>query len=163
MKARAFVVAVLALGLASLACQPPAQEPAGLSEEDVAAIKALMEANEQAGLAADWEAFFTHFTDDAVIMWPNRPAVEGLEAIKAVNWISAIEWEQSVVEIDGVDDLAYLRGTYSLLLDYEGAVKDEGKYVNIVRRQPDGSWRYAAWINNSDLPLPEEGAETAEE
>ena len=38
MKTRTIVFAVLALGLAGSACQPPAQEASGLSEEDVAVV-----------------------------------------------------------------------------------------------------------------------------
>ena len=153
------LVAVFALALASTACQPPAQEAAGLSEEDVAAIRAVFEENEQAELAGDWESLFSHFTEDAVIMWPYTPAVEGLEAIKRLHWVRAIEDENSIVQIDGQGDLAFVRGTYSLLLDYEGAVRDEGNFLDILRKRPDGSWLFAIWIMSSDLPLPEKSTE----
>ncbi len=149
------LVAVFALAVASTACQPPVQEAAGLSEEDVAAIQAVFEENEQAGLAGDWESFFSHFTEDAVIMWPNEQAVEGLEAIKGLDWVRAIEDETSIVQIDGQGDLAFVRGTFSLLLDYEGAVRDERKFLDILRKQPDGSWLFTIWMMSSDLPLPE--------
>jgi ketosteroid isomerase-like protein len=154
-----FLVAVFVLALASIACQPPAQEVTGLSEEDVAAIRAVCEENEQAGLAGDWESFFSHFAEDAVVMWQNSPAVEGLQAIKGLNWVRAIEYENSIVQIDGRGDLAFVRGTYSLLLDYEGAVKDEGKFLDILRKQPDGSWLFAVWMMSSNLPLPEQSTE----
>ena len=42
MKARVTLSAVLALALASTACQPPTQEAAGLSDEDVAALEGAM-------------------------------------------------------------------------------------------------------------------------
>jgi ketosteroid isomerase-like protein len=87
------------------------------------------------------------------------PLVEGLEAIKGVDWVRAIEHENSIVQIDGQGDLAFARGTLSLLLDYEGAVKEENKFLYILRKQPDGSWLWAIWINNSDQPLPEAGTE----
>ncbi len=160
MSTRSALLAALALALASTSCQPAAQEAAGLSEADVAAIRAVFEENEQAGLAGDWESFLSHFTEDAVIMWPNSPAIEGLEAIKSVNWVRAIEYENTIVQIDGQGDLAFVRGTLSLLLDYEGAVKEENKFLYILRKQPDGSWLWAIWISNSDLPLPEEGSGT---
>jgi ketosteroid isomerase-like protein len=155
MSMRSILLSVFALVLASAACQPSGQEAAGLSEEDAAAIRVVIEENEQAGLAGDWASFFSHFTEDAVIMWPNSPAVEGLVAIKRANWVRAIEWETSIVQIDGQGDLAFVRGTYSLLLDYEGAVKEGAKFLDILRKQPDGSWLFAIWINNSDLPLSE--------
>ncbi len=155
MSARSMLLAVLPLVFASTACQPPAQEEASgaLSDADIAAIEATLEAFRQAGLAGDSE--FAVFTEDAVVMFPNRPAVEGLEAIKGMwTWVRAIEWEMSTVEIDGRGDLAFARGTDSYLLDYEGAVKEEGKFLYILRKQPDGSWRIATWVASSDLPLP---------
>lgn len=146
-----FVLCVaLALILTGAACQRE-----GLSELDRAAIVTTMEGNMQAGRTGDWPAFFSYMTDDAVIMWPNRPAVEGLDAIREVNWVRAVDWAIKPIDVIGAGDLAYVRGTYSLLLDMEGATRDEGKFLNILRRQPDGSWRFSVWMNNSDLPLPE--------
>ena len=37
----------------------------------------------------------------------------------------------------------------------EGPIPDHGKYIEIWRRQSDGSWKVALDIFNSDLPLPE--------
>ena len=37
----------------------------------------------------------------------------------------------------------------------EGApLHDAGKYLEILRRQSDGSWRYAVDMYSSDLPVP---------
>ena len=66
-------------------------------------------------------------------------------------------------EIDGRGDLAYVRGTYAMTIMPEGApepIREIGKYVVILQKQPDGSWLVVVDIWNSDLPLPEEGTET---
>jgi ketosteroid isomerase-like protein len=58
-------------------------------------------------------------------------------------------------EIDGRADVAYVRGTYTMTIHPEGApgpVEDVGKYLEIRKRQPDGSWLLAADIFNSDKP-----------
>ena len=158
MTKRFLACAALAFALASTACQAPVQQAAvGLSDADEAAIRAVIEENRQAGLAADWDTFLTPFTDDAFILWPNQPAVVGIDAIRAVTWYRAIESEKTPIDIIGVGDLAYVRGSYTLLLDFEGAVRDEGKFLDVLRKQPDGSWYFAAWMNNSDLPV--EGGE----
>lgn len=154
MGARATVLTLLTLGLAGTACQPSGEEAGPLTEADVAAIEALVEAHVQAGLTGDWEAFFSHYADDAVVMWPNRPAIEGLAALREVKLYRGAEYELLPVEIDGRGDLAFVRATFSLLLDVEGAVTNEGKLVWILRRGPDGSWLIAINISNSDLPLP---------
>jgi ketosteroid isomerase-like protein len=71
--------------------------------------------------------------------------------------MSNIEFNQ--VEMDGAGDMAYVYGTYSMMLAMPGMeepVPDHGKYIEIWRRQEDGSWRLARDIFNSDLPLAED-------
>jgi ketosteroid isomerase-like protein len=62
----------------------------------------------------------------------------------------------TAVEIDGHDDLAFDRGTWSWT-GREAAgmelVTQTGNYLSIARRQTDGSWRYSAMMWNSDTPL----------
>ena len=165
MSARSVLLATLALALVSTACQLPAQEAAGLSEEDVAAIEASLESFAQAIRASDWPGVAAFYTQDAVIMSPNEPAVQGRAAIEA--WQAAFppltEISLPIVEIDGRGDLAYVRGTFSMTIVPEGApepIQLTGKYIEILRRQPDGAWLVAVDIFNSDLPLPEEGSGT---
>lgn len=46
--------------------------------------------------------------------------------------------------------------SYSITIAIEGQaqpVTDTGKCVAVVRKQPDGAWRLAALIWNSDRPL----------
>ncbi len=61
-------------------------------------------------------------------------------------------------ETDGVGDLAYDRGSYSVTVSIEGMpepLTDAGKYVVLLRKQTDKSWLIMASIWNSDMPLPE--------
>ncbi len=160
MSALKVLLAALALALASTACQPPVQQAGPLSEEDLAAIDQASESYKQAVLAGDWEAWAAFYTQDAVIMPPGQPAVSGRDAIKA--WGAAfpaiIEWTPKRVEVDGRGDLAYVRATFSMTVAVEGEaepVSEQGKYLEIWRKQPDGSWRIAVDIYNSDEPLPE--------
>jgi uncharacterized protein (TIGR02246 family) len=163
MSTRSVLLAALALALASVACQPPAQETAGRSEEDVTAIRASTESFAEAIRAGDWAGVAALYTEDAVFMPPNEPAVQGRAAIEA--WMGAFppltEFSPAVVDIDGRGDLAYVRGTISMTIVPEGTpepIRETAKYVEIRRRQPDGTWLIAVDIFNSDLPLPEEGS-----
>ncbi len=125
------------------------QEAAQLSVEDAAAIRANLDRFVQSDLAGDWDSFFAQFTEDAVWMYsPDGPAVEGVAAMEQGNWARALEKELSPVQIDGRGDLAFARGPFSLLLDREGAVKRQGHFVTIHRKQSDGSWRIALFIAN---------------
>ncbi len=78
-------------------------------------------------------------------MGPNGPPVEGLAAIRTGTWFRALEEELVPVQVEGRGDLAFARGTLSLLLDEKGAVKREGTFLTILRKQPDGSWRMAVY------------------
>ncbi|UCC49215.1 MAG: SgcJ/EcaC family oxidoreductase [Gemmatimonadota bacterium] len=165
MKARSVLLAVLSLALVTLACQPPAAEMAQLSDEDKAAIQNLVDELVQAELAGDWEVVFGMYTEDVVDMPPNRPAREGLATLR--EWVESQDFTVSeltatVADIDGRGDLAYVRGTYSETFAMGGGepIEDQRKFVLILKKQADGNWRIAIGISNSDLPLPEEGAET---
>src|SRR5439155_20048517 len=116
----------LAALLSAAGCRAPTSAAAPLSAPEVAAIKATLETWKQASLAGDWPAFFGHFTEDAVWIGPNGPPVEGLATIRQGTWFRALEEELVPVQIDGRGDLAFARGTLSLLLDQKGAGKREG-------------------------------------
>jgi ketosteroid isomerase-like protein len=47
-------------------------------------------------------------------------------------------------------DLAYQMGTYTFA---DVKTPDQGKFVHIFRRQPDGSWKLHVAIFNSDKPV----------
>jgi uncharacterized protein (TIGR02246 family) len=130
-----------------------------LSDEDVAANKASLDAYVQAVRTEDWTAVAALYTKDAVLMPPNQPLVRGREAIQA--WLEAFptltEFNLTIMEIDGCDDLAFVVGTVSMTIAPEGApepIQDTGKFIEIRRKQEDGSWLIAVDMFNSDLPLP---------
>ncbi len=151
------IVLVMALALTFSAC--PAPEVGPLSEQDVEAIRSTREAYVQAFLAGDSAAEVPQYTEDAVMMPPNEPLVEGRPDIGAWNTsFKVTEFTLTVAQVDGRGGLAYDRGTYSITFSTEGMpepVSDTGKYLVILRQQPDGSWLWAVEIWNSDQPLPE--------
>jgi len=157
-----YTLGMLALAVVSTACQPPAQEAAGLSEEDVVTLKADTQQFVESALGRDWDRLGKLYAEDAVLMLPNQPALVGREAILQA-WTKTPVSGLTVtpLEIDGSGDLAFIRGAYSMELTIEGLpepVSDKGKYVVILRRQPDGSWPAVIDMLNSDLPLPEVGS-----
>ena len=144
------------LVLVSLAaCQPSG--PAALSEEDITAIEATSQAFLKAARASDWAAAAATYTDDAVLMPPNGPPVEGRANIQA--WMESFppfsDIDLSIVEIDGLGDLAYVRGTYKMTITPEGQdpIVDSGKFLEIRRKQADGSWLFTRDMFSSDLAL----------
>ena len=164
---RLSVVFGLVMILISIACQTPA--PTGLSETDKAAIQKVVDEAARIGNAPtkDWGAYVrAYYTEDAVVLPPNGPAVQGwaLMEPRFAAFPPMSDFRPQIIEVDGRGDLAYVRGTYSMMLTLPGAtepINDTGKYIEIWRKQADGSWRVIRDIFNSDLPVaaPEPKAE----
>ena len=96
---------------------------ATLAAEDLAAIRATGDRFAQAMIDRDFEALTQLYTVDAVLMPPNQPLIQGREQIRTFmeGFPKVTRFSIDVDEIDGQDDLAYVRGTYSMTLDPEGA------------------------------------------
>jgi ketosteroid isomerase-like protein len=97
------------------------------------------------------------YTEDAVFMPPHHPAVHGRAALEI--WLASfprvLRMTLTVEDIDGRADIAYVRGSYTMTLHPEGAsnpIDDAGKFLEIRKRQPDGSWLLAVDMFNSDNP-----------
>ncbi len=129
-----------------------------LSDEDRAAIQSTVDTYVQTTLAADWTTWSELWADDAVNMPPNEAALVGLPAI--MEWMEAFPevtaFTSTPSEISGAGDVAYVRGVYEYTATVEGeSVTDSGKYLVVMRKDADGSWKTTSQIWNSDLPLPQ--------
>jgi ketosteroid isomerase-like protein len=127
------------------------------------ATRDWLEASNQPGEAgADGYASFV--TEDAVWLPPNAARVDGRDGVRALDlpYTEAeeysITWEATRVEVSAAGDLAYSMGTYEYSLkDAEGnPVSGKGKFVDIWKKQADGSWKAAIGIWNSDQPAASE-------
>lgn len=126
-----------------------------LSEQDREEILAFYPTWTEQVLAGDWEGMLELYAEDAVVMPPNHPALRGKEQVRAFmrSFPRVTRAEFHVDEVDGYGDVAYVIGRYAMTLEPEGApepVDDEGKYIEIRRRQPDGGWLMSRDIFNSD-------------
>lgn len=157
MKFRWIPYAVLTFAVAMAGCQ---QGAAPLSEADVAAIKAVGPALDEAALAENWNAVGAMFATDALIMSPNMQAYQGRTTMLEFVESAELAFTRHIIEfteVDGYGDLAYARGIYDETFSMGGSeelIADAGKLLAILRKQPDGSWLIIRWITNSDLPLP---------
>jgi ketosteroid isomerase-like protein len=146
------------LGVAlAAACQPAA--PAGLTDADRAAIDSTARVFVQHALANDFAALARdYYTDDAMVLPPNAPSVTGHAAIEAMfkTFPPITAFELKTEEVEGTADLAYVRGRYTLTMSPPGAaaIADSGKYLEIWRKQSDGSWKSMRDMFSSDIPLP---------
>jgi ketosteroid isomerase-like protein len=128
--------------------------PAMLSDADIRAHQAMSQEFLDRVGAEDWDGLSKMYTEDAVVMQPNQPALVGREAIRDF-WAAMPPIKELRFADDGITgegDLAYVYGRYWLVFDLPGAPSDEGKYLDVRQRQPDGRWLYIAEMANSSLP-----------
>jgi ketosteroid isomerase-like protein len=94
------------------------------------------------------------YTDDAIVMPPGSPEVEGKAAIeqlfKAFKNMGVAELVFHVVEVGHTGDWAVERSTFELLGD-QGQELDRGKYLVLWHRD-QGVWKLHRDIFNSSVP-----------
>jgi ketosteroid isomerase-like protein len=157
----------LALGLSllvpiTLSCQPPVEEMVVSMEEDLEAIRSQVTVLQNAIRAMEWNEAAQVLAEDVVVMVPNQNSILG-----RVGWLAWVDADWPITEIPqydlGIEDLhvsgdfGYLRGTFAESLTLEGLEEpyvDEGKSLQIWRKDSDGVWRVAVDSWSSNLPLP---------
>ncbi len=133
---------------------PPVDTAAAVQavkDGDAAQLKAA-QALDVAGVVAGYSA-------DATVMPPNTPAVSDAAAIQKA-WAAMlvpgtqVTWAPSKVEVAASGDIAYDQGTYSVTAPGPDGkpMTDKGKYLAVVKKQADGSWKVSEDMWNSDLP-----------
>ena len=106
--------------------------------------------------ARDMQAKMRLFTSDAVLMPPGEPNVIGQQAIRAWHekvWMGTkYQCSGMLDEVQVFGDWALARGTFSgVETQASGAQRREtGKFLNMIRRQADGSWKIARAIWNAN-------------
>jgi ketosteroid isomerase-like protein len=133
------------------ACQA---RSAQFGEEDRQANQTVTDAFVGHLLARQLDSLSALYASDAVVMAPGQGPVVGQDAIR--QWQAAFppvtRFEATNDTIDGNGEVAYVRGRY--LMQIQGAPVDTGKYVEVRRRQADGSWKIVIDMFNSSVPAP---------
>ena len=149
--------ALLAFGLLGLLMAPTTGEAQASGEsEDRAAIRALVEAVEEANEAGDVEAWVGLFAEDFVYMPPGSPAITTREALvetAEAGFRHTADIEMRPEEIVVAGDWAFARthvtGTV-ILAESEEIVDVDVKQIVIYARAADGRWRISRMIMNSN-------------
>ena len=155
--------AALLTGCVLLACSVGAQSG---DFADVRAIEELQQGWFGAFNSGDLDALMSPLADEVVWMQPNRPARNGKPAVRAFyralfeanRFNTTFDAEEIVVS----GDLAFIRGTnVGTRTPNPGAAAAEVsipsatgrlavKFVWLLKKQPDGTWRITHNIYNSD-------------
>jgi uncharacterized protein (TIGR02246 family) len=146
------------LAIVGLALSASQRESGPLTDADRKGIQSVTDNFVRAVLAGDSVSAASAYTDDGMVLPPNGTAVQGRAAIRhfLAGFPKVTTFNPKLVEIDGQGHLAYTRGTYELTVMRPGGkapVKDTGKFIEIRRKEPNGSWLILRDFWNSDLAL----------
>ncbi len=141
------------------ACGQPSNPDTRTADEN--AIRAADAQWSKTAAAKNLDGTVAFYSDDATVLPPNAPVATGRAAIREI-WAPLVaqgvdtSWQVSKVEVSRSGELGYVVGTYQVTAnDPQGtSVTEHGKLVEVWKKQPDGSWKCAADIFNSDEPLP---------
>ena len=125
---------------------------ANLTEADIAAFEALIEPWCNACVQRDWDAVLNMCTNDVAFLPPGSPAIptEGIRAfLDAFPVMTAFTFTYD--RIEGQEDFATLQGAFDMTVESDaGEVRGTGKFVDVMRKEADGSWRFSCVIWNDD-------------
>lgn len=130
-------------------------DQAAQANEQIAKTRTAYQAAWRAG---DATAIAELYTQDAFVLYPNQPAVSGHDAIQ--DYFKGLFTEFPGGEIVLTSDevvvmgqFAFDRGAYRWKGMAGGtALEDTGKYLVVLQLQPDGTWKVARDMDNSDRP-----------
>ena len=152
---------ILAPILALLTACAPAPAP-DTRATDEAAVRAADEQWMAAINKHDVDATVSFYTSDALVLPPNGPMLNTPQAIREA-WTGmlapgvTIAGQTAKVEAARSGEMAYVYGTYTMTSQdpkAASAVVDKGKYLEVWKKQADGTWKCAVDTFNSDLPVP---------
>jgi len=152
------IVAALALTTSCKGSSPQPSRDSNGTDADRAAISATLNAYAAAWKASDTASLVALYTPDAIIMPTDHVVERGAAAIGNYNKAFFDEYtpgdfviNQEETQISG--DLAFNRGSFSFSATPKAGgalIQDRGKYVVIMARQADGTWKWTRDIDNSD-------------
>ena len=129
-------------------------------QADLSAVRSVIQQMLDASSARDLEAFVDLFTEDVIVMVPDRLPIIGKDA-----WRATVQgpFERSTVEqLNMPSEEIVIAGDWAFERHNETVVlvdrangqrrRAHAKGIWILRRQADGSWKFARYIYNVSPP-----------
>lgn len=149
------------IGLVVAACAPASDDAAPaalmpLSEAALDSVRAVDAAFVAAMNAGDSAAAMAIYTDDARLMPPDSPILEGDDIGATLAGLlagGATDFTLNTIHTYGIGDLAYSIGTADFTM---GGGRHTVKYTEVLRRGADGKWRYQVDMFSGVAPPADE-------
>ncbi len=154
---------ILVLAMVVTGCQPtgePAPPAAEWTDGDWSAITALSDRYLQALVDDDVDALASLFVEDGIRLVNGGAVTHGRAAIQAIGSLTPVgnpagdfvSLRANNVTIGGEGDLAYSWLDYDLTVVLSVGAEPSnyyGRFLNVIRRQPDGTWLFVAVMFNT--------------
>jgi ketosteroid isomerase-like protein len=157
MKRLAILLALLAIAGTTVACN----NQGGNRDQDIQLLKDNETQWNQDYVARDFDKLVTYYSNDAVLMAPGMPAIQGKDAIHnalkqmVADQAFSLKFQSTRWDVAKSSDLAYTQGSYTLTLTdprTKKVVTDHGSFVTTYRRNAEGTWKAVADIATSSVP-----------
>lgn len=162
-----FVAALFLVAACAPSSEESRSEAHGASAQDLAAISRLHDAYVLAHNDADVPRMIALYTEDGVLMPTDEPALTGREAI-GDHYEEFFDQTPSKIRLRPIEtrvagDWAFerLEMTVTLPGGGENVMEAKVKYLWILERQKDGSWKIARAIYNLDEDFTESDGKNA--
>ena len=140
-----------------IACQNAEDKQLNTTDDNIEKVKQVERDSEIAILEDNLEKYMTLYDNDAVAMWPDVPPLVGREAIRKsyenniFSKLTYLEMTHLTEEVEIAGQWAFAWGKSIVVVRPKAGgnqIRVSHKYINILRIQPDGSWKYWRVISN---------------
>ncbi len=160
MKTRLFILVLVAfLGLFTVGCGAPSEPETDSRDVDAEAIREADLAWVAAQASDGLDGTMSFYVEDAILVPPNAPMAIGTSAIREASAAidtpgMSVAWKPMKIEVARSGDIGYAIGTFEGTgVGPDGSlVPVKGNYIEIWKRQADGSWKVAADMFSPDSP-----------
>ena len=130
----------------------------GSASEDALALMQTSRDWSRVAASGDVDRILSYWTDDAIVLQPNQPALQGKKEIRGMVASSfkipkfAISWEPERAWVSGNGDVGYLiEHNHVTFADSTGTMKNSyGKAVTIWKKDASGNWKCAVYTWNDN-------------
>jgi ketosteroid isomerase-like protein len=140
---------LLLLG-ALVACAPSTE----LTADDLKDIETRRNMSLESMRSADYSKLDQIYAPDCIAFPVDQPMISGLEELK--KYVDSEPMEISFVNLstEGSGSYAVAHGTFNIKFSTDSAEMNmPGKYVEVWKKQADGTWRLYRDIYNMDEPM----------